>query len=160
MIHFETHAVLNDSLSNFSYLLMSKEDGQLDSFFLQDVYHLDIPGSFVAIPNCETHRGNVARGEGVISLARAFTYAGASSIITSLWVVKETPSAKIMQSFYRNMAGGMTKDKALQQAKLEFIDNSRRGEEAHPYVWASLIHIGNNEPIRGKSKWWYYVVGA
>ena len=159
MIHFETHAVLNDSLSNFSYLLMSKDDGQLDSFFLQDVYHLDIPGSFVAIPNCETHRGNVARGEGVISLARAFTYAGASSIITSLWVVKETPSAKIMQSFYRNMAGGMTKDKALQQAKLEFIDNSRRGEEAHPYVWASLIHIGNNEPIRGKSGWWYYALG-
>ena len=159
-IHFETHAVLNDSISNFSFLLLNDPQGSLDTFFLQEIYQLDLPGSYVAIPNCETHLGEMARGEGVISLARAFTYAGASSIITSLWIVKEQPSARIMTDFYSNMSEGTPKDLALQEAKLAYIDNARNELQAHPYVWASLIHIGNNKPLKGHRMVWPWLAGG
>ena len=159
-IHFETHAVLNDSISNFSFLLLNDPQGSLDTFFLQEIYQLDLPGSYVAIPNCETHLGEMARGEGVISLARAFTYAGASSIITSLWIVKEQPSARIMTDFYSNMSEGTPKDLALQEAKLAYIDNARNELQAHPYVWASLIHIGNNKPLKDHRMVWPWLAGG
>ena len=82
----------------------------------------------------------------MISLAHAFNYAGSESILTSLWKIDEKSSAKIVKFFYYQLARGLSKDKALQQAKLQYL-NSENGRTLSPKYWAGLILIGDTSPV-------------
>ena len=104
----------------------------------------------VVLSACETGIGEVQRGEGVISLARGFTYAGARSLLTTLWSVNDKNTKEIMELFYRNIKHGMEKDAAIREAKLEYIDrHSHLG--AHPYYWAGFVPLGDMAPIQMES---------
>jgi CHAT domain-containing protein len=81
-------------------------------------------------------------GEGVTGLARAFLYAGAESVLTSVWNVNDASTAEIMKSMYRNINRGLPRDEALRQAKLTM---SRGAQTAwrHPYYWAPFVLMGS-----------------
>ena len=104
---------------------------------------------------CNTGIGDVMRGEGIMSLARGFMYAGCPSIVMSLWSVNDEASSSIMEGFYRNLAEGVDKDEALRQAKIAYLDKTGR-RDAHPYFWAAHVLIGDTESFtrRGPGAGW------
>ena len=107
----------------------------------------------VVLSACETGIGELQRGEGIISLARGFSYAGAKSIITTLWSVNDRSTQKVMELFYSNLAEGVPKDAALRQAKLTYLDEYPHLGKS-PYFWAGIIPIGDMSPISFQSMWY------
>jgi CHAT domain-containing protein len=93
----------------------------------------------VTLSACETGVGKQRRGEGIISLARAFTFAGAKSIVTSLWAVSDEQTKNLMLYFYEGMKTGLSKSEALRQSKLKLAHASG----GHPYFWAGFVGIGD-----------------
>ena len=93
---------------------------------------------------CETGIGKIARGEGIISLARAFKYAGCRNIVMSLWKANDKTTSGIMYDFCKNLKKGMPKDEALQRAKLKYLESS---DHSHPFYWATFVLIGDNLPV-------------
>ena len=102
----------------------------------------------VALSACNTAYGKLQLGEGIISLARAFAYAGAKSIITTHWSVNDQNSSKLMTAFYQSLIQkGLPKDEALRAAKLQFLKKNKK-DKGHPYYWAPFIGIGDMSPIQ------------
>ncbi|MFT6706231.1 MAG: CHAT domain-containing protein [Flavobacteriales bacterium] len=148
-IHFATHGKANDKNGAFSYLAFSQNEqnsGDDNILFAQDIYDLDLEADLVVLSACETGIGEWERGEGMISMARAFSYAGAKNILTTLWKVNDDKAGILMQHYYRNLQKGMGKSSALRQAKLDYLAESKL-ENSHPFFWASFISLGNNEQM-------------
>jgi len=97
---------------------------------------------------CETGIGELKKGEGIISLANGFSYAGAKSIITTLWSVNDAQTKDIIVRFYNYLDQGLAKDKALQKAKLDYIRESKNAQ-AHPFYWAGYIPMGDMSNLKG-----------
>jgi len=107
---------------------------------------LDLKSDLVVLSACETGYGKFQQGEGVMSLARSFMYAGTPSLIVSLWQVNDNATAIIMKLFYQNILEGMPKDKALSAAKLTYLDRAE-GIVLHPAFWSAFIQLGDRSPI-------------
>jgi hypothetical protein len=88
----------------------------------------------------------LATGEGIYSLARGFASSGIPSVSATLWKADEDAIYEITQSFDRNLAQGMRKDDALQQAELEFMQHGN--EKLLPYFWANMVLVGNAAPVK------------
>jgi len=95
---------------------------------------------------CNTGFGQLAEGEGVISLGRAFSYAGCKSVLMSLWMANDNSTSSLMNGFYEKLAQGECKDKALQSAKLKYLESSDP-LMAHPYFWAGMIAVGDMSEV-------------
>jgi len=106
----------------------------------------------VVLSACETGYGKFQQGEGVMSLARSFMYAGVPSMLVSMWQVNDASTSAIMQLFYKNLAKGMDKAEALQQAKLKYIRQVANNNAAHPAYWASFVQLGDSRPIKIATK--------
>lgn len=113
---------------------------------LQEIYASKNQSEMVVLSACKTSLGKVNKGEGVMSLARGFFYAGTNSVVSSLWSVNDKANQELMIDFYKNIDKGFTKSSALRNAKLHYI-NTHDGSELSPFYWGSLILIGNNTPI-------------
>jgi len=148
IIHLSTHGKANDQIGDYAYLAFAPAQDVLENgiLFNRDLYNLQLPTDMVVLSACETGIGELQKGEGIISLARGFTYAGAKSIITTLWSINDQTTTEIMESFYTYIKKGYTKDAALRQAKLDFIENHPH-EEVHPFYWASFIPIGDMQAL-------------
>lgn len=117
-----------------------KEDGFLHAY---EVLNLSLNANLVTLSACETGLGKLSRGEGLIGLTNAFLYAGASSVLVSLWSVDES-TGLIMKYFYQNLKDGMNKTKALQKAKLSLLETHKKGMSfAHPFLWAPFVLMGS-----------------
>ena len=112
-----------------------------------EIYDLDLNAELVTLSGCETGLGELRSGEGIISLARAFSFAGAKSIISSLWPVSDKSTAVIMTSFYKYLRMGLPKDTALQKAKMNYLTSSGHAD-AHPFYWGSFICMGDMRPVQ------------
>jgi CHAT domain-containing protein len=111
----------------------------------EEIAMMDLKGTeLVVLSACETGLGDVRTGEGVFGLRRAFLYAGARTLVTSLFRVPDQQTREIMRNFYRSLAQGKSKLAALHNAQLEMI-RKRRAETgaAHPFFWASFILVGS-----------------
>jgi CHAT domain-containing protein len=127
MLHFATHGRFdaNAPLSSGLYLAKGNEsDGVLT---VGDLYSLRWDVDLVTLSACETGLGKVANGDDVIGLTRGFLYAGARSIVASLWEVDDAATAQLMESFYRNLAAN-GKREALRLAQIET-------RERYPQLW-------------------------
>jgi len=100
----------------------------------------------VVLSACETNLGKIEKGEGVMSLARGFTYAGAISLISSLWKVNESSTADISSKLYKYLVEGKTKSEALHQSKLDYINQASELKNS-PYYWAGFVFIGNDGTV-------------
>jgi CHAT domain-containing protein len=98
----------------------------------------------VILSACETGSGALVKGEGVMSLSRAFTYAGCSNVITSLWKADDYSTAWLTNKVHNYLNKGLSIDRALQQAKLDYLHDPKINPRLkEPYYWAHLVFIGN-----------------
>lgn len=157
VLHLATHGVADTENGDFSHLSFSKESKDADRLYVGDLYHLHIPAEMVVLSACETAFGEWKRGEGIIGLERAFSYAGAQSLISTQWKVSDKASANIMGRFYKELAKGLPKDQALRAAQLSFMQEESAWLN-HPFFWAAYIQKGNSSPldIPSPSQWWLY----
>ena len=148
IIHLATHGAANDLVGEYSYLAFTEKEDTLENelLYAKDVYNLKLNAELVVLSACETGLGNMKHGEGIISLARGFSYSGASAIVPSLWQINDTKVVMFMEFFYQNLKKGMDKDMALQNAKIQYINNNSN-LVAEPFFWAPFILIGNVNPI-------------
>ena len=145
MVHFSTHGYINEVRPRFSGLVLSlphsatnsvSEDGLLSSY---EIFNLKLNADLVVLSACETGLGKEVKGEGLMSLTRAFMYAGTSSVLVSLWNVNDESAADLMIRFYRKLKTGMNKGEALRQAQLETIRDN-----GFPFFWAPFVLVGIN----------------
>lgn len=146
ILHIATHGILDPKRPEKSGLLftMVNRDGKPQNGFLglQDVYSLHAPVDLVVLSACRTGLGKDVRGEGLIGLTRGFMYAGAASVVASLWKVDDEATAELMKRFYANMlSDGMTPAAALRAAQ-----NSIRQQPqwSSPYHWAAFTLQGDH----------------
>jgi CHAT domain-containing protein len=151
IVHFATHAQANIENGDLSYILFgTQEDKRL---YAKDLYAFDLNSELVVLSACQTGKGSLEQGEGTISLARGFIYAGSSSVLTSLWNVREKSNSDIVMNFYRELKTGKSKDAALRDAKISYLASITRDnqEQAHPFYWSPLIAVGDMSPILFKN---------
>jgi len=161
ILHLAMHAFINDSLPAFSSLAFTQNEtedptknGMLNT---TDIYNFKLNAKLTVLSACNTGTGQLKKGEGIMSLARGFLYAGCPSIIMSLWEVEDESGTQIMTSFYKNIKKGKTKDEALRSAKLEYLEsvNSRR---AHPHYWLGFVSIGDNSPLYISYDFYFFIL--
>ena len=147
IIHIGTHAESDNVSPEFSRLIFAKKNDENDnSLYTYEIYNQNLSSNLAILTACETGKPTFQPGEGMISLAHAFNYAGSESILTSLWNIDEQSSAEVIKYFYNYIADGLTKDEALKQAKLSYIAKAK-GRTAAPQYWAGLVLIGDTAPI-------------
>jgi CHAT domain-containing protein len=161
ILYLATHAKANSGDGDFSFIVFSNGQGQYDSVFVNDIYNMPLAADLVFLGACETGSGQWFNGEGIISLARSFLYAGAGSVVTTLWSINDESNKELTISFFRHLNGGARKDEALWNAKLEQVDNAQQDMYAHPVFWAAYTPIGDMEAIKnGGLKWQWLLAGT
>ncbi len=150
ILHFAMHAFIDDSNPAFSRLAFArnKNNGTENRWlYTADIYNLDLSkAKLTVLSACNTGSGQLRKGEGVMSLARGFLYAGCPSIVMTLWEVEDNAGTQIMASFYKNLKKGRSIDEALRLAKLEYLENANP-RTAHPHYWLGYVSIGNSSPL-------------
>lgn len=147
ILHFATHGYSQMERPMYSRIEFTQEDSIEDGvFYAHDLMNHKINADLVVLSACETGEGKVAKGEGIMSFAWAFRYAGAPSILMSLWKAESSVSQRIMLSFYSYLKEGKSKTEALRLAKQDYIQNPIPGRE-HPKYWANFILIGDDAPV-------------
>ncbi len=152
ILHLSTHAQADSTSISISFF---DEDLPLDQ-----LYTIPLAANLVVISACESHVGSLLKGEGVLSLARGFAYAGAESFIASQWKVNEASTSTIFQGFYEELAKGKTKANALRNAKLSYLSNSNAAFLNSPYYWAGFVYYGSDGPVDLSVRFfsWYWLL--
>jgi CHAT domain-containing protein/Tfp pilus assembly protein PilF len=141
VIHLACHGYFRGDDPLFSHLILSDSEGKETPFFIPDIFNLRLNSSLVTLSACETGLSQFTAGDELIGISRAFFYAGAPSLLTSLWAVNDKSTALLMDRFYEGLVGmGENKSMALKSAvkKLKAIP-----EYSHPYFWASFFLSGD-----------------
>lgn len=154
LLHLAMHAVIDADDPDKSTLLFSNNE----KLYLPQLYTMDIPAKLAVLSACNTGFGEIKNGEGVQSLSRAFTFAGVKSTVTSLWPVPDQETSKLMVNFYKNLKKGESKARALQQAKISYLQNTTDSKLKHPYYWAGFVVNGDISPIVSGTTIWLYVI--
>jgi CHAT domain-containing protein len=143
VIHIATHAEYNNVYPEKSRLIFAKDSHGTDSnlLYLTDIYNCDLRSDVAVLTACESGRPGYRDGEGMVSLAHAFNYAGSKNILTALWKIDEQSSSVITELFIRNLKEGMPTDEALRSAKLDYLRKAN-GRLADPGYWAGLVLMG------------------
>ena len=151
VLHLAMHGLLNEKHPILSSLAFTENGDAVENNFLQafEISQMKLKAQLVVLSACETGYGKFQQGEGVMSLARSFMYAGVPSLVVSMWQVNDASTSLIMQDFYQNLAKGMDKAEALRQAKLSYIEKASLGNPmaAHPAFWAAFVQLGDSQPI-------------
>jgi CHAT domain-containing protein len=162
IVHLATHAVssADNAAGSFIAFYPQKDTPIEDCLFLEELYGLNMNKTkLVVISACETGQGELVSNEGVISLARAFAYAGCGSSISSLWKADDQATSFIVQRFYVYLRKGYKKSIALRRAKLDYLASGTVNRS--PAYWSHLVLIGDTAPLypRGLAwLWWFAVV--
>jgi tetratricopeptide (TPR) repeat protein len=105
---------------------------------VQDIYDLELKATLVTLSACETGLGHDAGGDDFVGMVRGFLYAGAASLVVSLWTVDDESMTHLMTKFYSRWLAGHSKVESLRHAQLELLK-----EYEHPYYWSPLILTGS-----------------
>jgi len=153
VLHFGGHAIVDASNSEQSYLALGDYQNNENRLRLGELYTVGSISELVTLSACNTGIGGIIDGEGVSSITRGFLYAGAKSVVNTLWTVDDQSTSSIVGLFYKYLSEGMTKSHALRMAKLEYLD-SAESYQRHPYYWAGIIGMGEmSQPIVFPINW-------
>jgi CHAT domain-containing protein/tetratricopeptide (TPR) repeat protein len=156
VVHFATHALVRDGDPMSSFLALGgsgSDDGRLTA---EKIYRLQLDADLVVLSACRSGAGLIT-GDGIAALARAFFYAGASSLVVSVWDVADAPTSRLVPAFYRAWLGGADKASALRTAQLALIRELRGGRVTvdtaagpiaipeDPAFWAGFVLLGSPE---------------
>lgn len=163
IIHIGTHAESDNINPEFSRLIFSGDDHSEEdnSLFLYEIYNCDLSSRLAVLTACESGKPGYKDGEGMVSLAHAFNYAGSESMLTGLWKIDEQSSAEIANRFYHYLLKGLSKDDALRQAKLDYLSKAQ-GRMLSPAYWGGLVLMGDISPVEFRSArgWTWITLGA
>jgi CHAT domain-containing protein len=149
LIHLATHSILDDQNPLYSRVLLAQpsnegsEDGLLEAW---EVMKLNLHADLVVLSACQTARGRVGAGEGVIGMSWAFFVAGAPTLVVSQWEVDSASTTALMLEFHRNLiagsneAGGISRAEALRRAQLKLLQGK---SFRRPFFWAAFVVMGN-----------------
>jgi len=158
IIHLATHAQIDEENPESSFLQFSKvnntDDGRLHFF---EIYNLDLNAQLVTLSACNTGFGKINKGEGVMSLSRAFAYAGVPATVVSLWPASDKSTPELMKHFYQNLKDGQAKDGALNNARKQYLATAK-GKARHPFYWGGFVLIGDNSPIKQNRFPWVWTI--
>ncbi|MCB0550011.1 MAG: CHAT domain-containing protein [Phaeodactylibacter sp.] len=138
LIHLTTHASAGAEAAGPRIEFIDQPLG------LPELYALELSAQLVVLDACQANLGTIATGEGVMSLARGFAFAGARSMVASLWEVRDRYTAILFQAFYRQLSAGKSKSEALRQAKLAYLAQAQTSAEKSPRNWAGFVYIGKD----------------
>ncbi len=141
IIHLACHGIIDEAVPYRSSLILSPNPDTGDDGILHawELYNLKLRANLVVLSACQTGSGAIERAEGVLGLTRIFFYAGASSILSTLWPISDKSTVFFMRSFYGNLSSGLSKTQALRNAKIAMMNSSY----SDPYYWAGFILSGN-----------------
>lgn len=156
VLHLSMHADVNDQLPMRSGLLFTPGADSVENGFLNlyEIYNLKLPAQTVILNACNTGYGALAKGEGVLSLSHAFSYAGCRNILLNLWLADDQASSQIVNGFYKQRQAGLSQAAALRQAKLAYLE-AADPLRAHPYFWAGLVLQGGIAEEKSGFSWWW-----
>jgi CHAT domain-containing protein len=148
ILHFATHGTLNNASPMYSHLALAqggaKEDGLLEAW---ELMQLDLKADLAVLSACETARGRIGAGEGMIGLSWAMFIAGVPTIVVSQWKVEAAATRDLMVNFHRGLIsqpeGGKArtlKSEALRQSALKLL---KEPETRHPFYWAGFVLVGD-----------------
>jgi len=156
IVHIASHGILDKKNALYNKLILNDKD-----LTTSEIYNEKIHSKMIVLSACNTGNGIQQTGEGIISLARAFRFGGAKSVIMSLWEVPDQQTSEIMLFFYKHLKNGIPKDKALRLAKLEYLNSVEDIKFKAPFYWAGFIINGNTTPIdfnnHQYSYWWLLI---
>ena len=145
MLHFATHGLLDNRNPLFSYLTLAQaagdknEDGLLEA---REIINMDLHAKLAVLSACQTARGRVGAGEGVIGMSWALFVAGVPTTVASQWNVDSASTTSLMIDFHRRLTTRPreAKAEALRQAALGLLKSERY---RHPFYWAGFVMIGD-----------------
>jgi len=141
IIHFACHGFLDEKFPFRSALVLSLDGDKEEDGFLQvrEIYNLRLNAELVVLSACQTGKGSLEKGEGILGLPRIFFYAGAKSVLSTLWIISDKSTSLFMDYFYRFLAEGNEINQALRLAKLKMLNS----KFSHPFYWAGFVLSGN-----------------
>ena len=154
ILHLAMHAEIDNENPMFNKLIFS--DGELTS---SEIYLSNTKANLAVLSACNTGFGKLEKGEGVMSMARAFHFSGVPSVIMSLWKVPDKETNQIMIAFYKHLKSGETKSEALKNAKLDFLKTTSDINLKHPYYWSGFVLNGNSNKLIPTKKYNYFLIG-
>jgi CHAT domain-containing protein len=164
ILHLAAHGYTDKQLPSSSYVALTIPEGtssddaspERDNGLLQvwEIFErVRLDADLVVLSACDTALGEEQGGEGLIGLTRAFQYAGARTVMASLWSVRDQATSELMIRFYKHLRAGLPKDEALRQAQIELIRGpievvNEKGEKilldaSAPYFWAGFQLYGD-----------------
>jgi CHAT domain-containing protein len=155
VLHLATHAEIDNNNPLYNKLIFA--DGDLTA---SDIYLSDTRAKMAVLSACNTGFGKLEKGEGVMSMARAFHFSGVPSVVMSLWKVPDGSTKQIMLHFYKYLEEGNSKSVALQKAKLDYLWGTDDPVLRHPYYWAGFVINGNTEALDLKRSIFPILLGA
>lgn len=161
IVHLATHAFADDAdpLQSYVEFYGLKNDADTNHrLYEQEIYSLDLKTvRLVILSACQTGDGLLVNGEGIMSLSRAFSYAGCKSVITSLWKADDEATSFIVKQLHHYLQKGMPKDEALQKAKIDYLNSDRISDRFKtPAYWAHLVLIGDSQSLVETGFAWYW----
>lgn len=136
-LHFATHGEFKADDPLASALILSKDEQGDGLLTVSKLYSMRFDTDLVTLSACETGLGKIASGDDVVGLTRGFLYAGAATIVASLWKVDDQATSDLMRAFYTNLSQTGKLD-ALRRAQLEL-----KGKYPQPFFWAPFQLLGN-----------------
>ena len=158
ILHLAMHSMSDSTNSKYSYLLFDTHKEKDDKLYNYEISLKRIISPMVVLSACNSGTGTLYFGEGLMSLARSFTLAGAAAVIKTTWDINDEASAAVMTSYYHYLSKGNEKNEAMRLAKLDYLKNSPP-EFAHPYFWAAYQVLGDNTPVARDSNKYIIVIG-
>ncbi|MCC7136963.1 MAG: CHAT domain-containing protein [Planctomycetes bacterium] len=143
-VHLACHGLVNTerpALSSLAITAAGDDDGFLTCL---DVFRMKVPSDLVVLSACETGKGKVVKGEGIVGLTRAFMFAGSPRVLCSLWKVDDAATSALMTKFYelwnpKDGKPGLPSAEALRAAQ-EHVRSQEKWK--HPYYWAAWVLWG------------------
>ncbi len=161
ILHLALHGDVDHKHPQNSKLYFTKTKDTIEDNLLygHELFAMDIPAELTVLSACNTGSGTIAKGEGIMSLGSAFQYAGTKSLLLSSWEVSDNTTPELMQYFYTHLKAGMNKAKALQQAKLDYLETANI-HRTQPVYWAGFYLVGDPAPIHFENNTeWYWLLG-
>lgn len=159
VIHLATHAIANDQEPSRSFIAFFPQRNREDKLYAHELqYGFLAQAQLIFLSACETASGQLVRGEGMMSLSRAFSYAGCSNLITSLWKAEDYATAYISSQFYEHLRRGHSVARSLQLAKIDLLQNARYAQFHSPQYWSHLVFIGSPAEVSDSFTIWEWLV--
>jgi len=145
VLHLATHTEIDNTLPTASRLLLKggpQQDGYLHAY---ELYRIALSAELAFLSACNTGYGTLKAGEGSVSLAHAFAYAGCPNLVMTLWPVRDRTAPTLVSAYYRFLQNGYDKAEAMRQAKLFYL--KFEPVNRHPYYWSGFTYLGDRRPI-------------